>query len=462
VEGWLENNDWIDVTIIATGNGDGIARNNASIATELIQLIHGAQCYSANQRRHSTELHRRSWARACAKAVSREMGGNGVTLSWNLEVDWPGTGTFTDERNRLLGLSTRRGRNSIFTESGKTPMFMGEGWFQLENYDDRYNPFNASSPLYGNMLPGRLVRVSAVDGVTYRVFTGYLADIRPQGSRSQTAIMKIVDGSRYLSKQKCSAVTPQSNYLVSAAIDDLLAMSLWPLVSSVATFPLTFPITLGSQSIENNGDTIDSFSTNTNQTIWDALNDIAEAFLGTIYIEKGGALAYRTRTTAPVTISSFSADDVDPEIEQDMPWDTIWNDIRITPTAGGEQTGSDSASANTYGPSTFSITGNAFIQSAAQANDIITMLLLYLPVLKRGIRVNMNPNSSLQFSPELLNSTNVYIPELGIDGLYDIGYIQHEWVAGGECHTRFGLEPNYYETAGLQVFPLTFPITLGW
>lgn len=385
-----------------------------------------------------------------------------MTLSWNLDVDWPGTSTFTNENGRLLALSTRRGRNSVYSSSGKTPMFLGEGWFTLENYDDRYNPLNVASPLYGNMLPGRLVKLSAVDGSTYRVFTGYLADIRPQGTRSQTAIMKIVDGSRFLSRQKCQAASPQSNYLVSAAINDLLTQSEFPLISSVATFPLTFPITLGEQNIEDNGDTIDSFTPPTNSTIWDALNDIAEAFLGSIFIDEYGTVVYKTRSSSINNVGSINTDDVDPDVEQDMPWDTIWNDLKITPTVGATQTGSDSTSRTTYGPSTFEISSNPFIQSEAQAANIITMLLYYLPVLKRGIRIKMNPNSSLQFSPELLDSSTIYIPELGIDGVYDYGFIQHQWVAGGECITTFGLEPNYQETAGLQVFPLTFPITLGW
>lgn len=390
-----------------------------------------------------------------------------MTLSWNVNVDWAGTGSLTDERGRATRITTRRGRNTNYSSSGKTPMFMGEAWVELENYDNRYDPLYSFGPLYGDLIPGKFVQIVANDtGTSKPVFTGYIADIRPQGPGSQKAIMYLCDGSRWLSKQKCQTATAKPNCLVSTAMSDLLTQSAWPLVSSLDVFPLTFPIALGLQLVENNGDTIDSFTPPTSLSIWEALTDIAEAFLGTAYISAEGKFVYTTRSAVRyLPIGTLTADDLDNQIQQSMPWDQIWNDLQITPQSPGTlQTDSDAASAALYGQSTFALSGNLFIQSSTQATNMLSVLINYLPALKRGLKIRVLANSPVQFVPELVNSVKVTISELGIDNYYDFGAIEHSWVGGGECITTFTLEPNYHEVAGVQFFPLTFPITLvgGW
>lgn len=73
-----------------------------------------------------------------------------------LEVDWANDGTWTDETDRLLSVECRRGRDYASQLVGRASA--GTLIAQLRNPDGRFASFNASSPLFGSLVPGRPVR----------------------------------------------------------------------------------------------------------------------------------------------------------------------------------------------------------------------------------------------------------------------------------------------------------------
>src|SRR5512139_66016 len=161
-------------------------------------------------------------------------------------VDWDKNGTYTDESDYVKTIKVRRGRpNTLDTSTGFVICETGELWGTLRNSNNRYDPFNSSSPLYGNILPARPVKVTVTSGgVTHDVFYGWLTDLRPMGEDSQEAVFRCKDGLEFLNMQGCDTIGVQTNYLASSALNDLLDQSDW---------------LVGDVTINDNGDQIPSF-----------------------------------------------------------------------------------------------------------------------------------------------------------------------------------------------------------
>lgn len=384
-----------------------------------------------------------------------------------LEIDWSKTGVWVDESNRIMSITVNRGRNKAWSSRGKSPMRTGELWVILDNDDRRFDPYNTSSPIYAYLKPGRMVRLFAEqDGTVYAVFTGFIRDLRPVGNSYMGDVrIHCVDGLDYLNRQFCQSVGSLPNYAVSDALNDLLNQSEWPLVPSTEVFPAQFPMILGETGIDNNGDTIGTFTTESSEHILTAMNEITAAFLGNLFVTKSGSLRYVARNSARPTVMTIteSAGAIeDDDFGQTMPWDEIYNDIRCTPTVGVEQTALDTASKNDFGRSVMSITGNDYIQSEAHAANVVNYLALFLPQVRRNITVTIRDNFYYQFAPELMDRIAVNFPTLGINTLYNVEEIKHNILPGKLSETRFRFEIDSYMLAGLEYFPAQFPMILGW
>lgn len=134
---------------------------------------------------------------------------NTQAISYGFAVDWDGDSNLDDvnEAERVLRWSCERGRERIFQSSGNgfNPYEVGRLSLTLDNYDGRYNPWNAAGPLYGNIMPGRNMQfkvalyssTSANEHDSYFVFTGTIVDIRLTG-HNKTAELVCEDGWRYL------------------------------------------------------------------------------------------------------------------------------------------------------------------------------------------------------------------------------------------------------------------------
>lgn len=104
-----------------------------------------------------------------------------MPAQYEVRIDWNGDGTFSavgdDVTKRVLErtmLSMSYGRDQVRALS---PISPGEAELEINNSSRDYSPENTSSPLAGNILPGRDLRVQAtVSGVTYSLYRGFLDD----------------------------------------------------------------------------------------------------------------------------------------------------------------------------------------------------------------------------------------------------------------------------------------------
>jgi hypothetical protein len=102
--------------------------------------------------------------------------------TYQVLIDWSGDGTYTgvgeDVSARVLdrgtSLSMRYGRDQA---RAFAPVAGGRAQFELNNASRDYSPENTSSPLAGNVLAGRPVRIRAtLSGTTYAMLQGSLDD----------------------------------------------------------------------------------------------------------------------------------------------------------------------------------------------------------------------------------------------------------------------------------------------
>lgn len=154
-------------------------------------------------------------------------------------VDWNGNDAFGDANEDIsddvIGpFQTYRGRNKSSQLQGRS--LAGTLRMVLNNEDDKYSSFNTSSPIFGNILPGRKVGVETNDSFPYTfpivfagtpIWTGYLKVITPQVLRNgrKIALLEAVGSLGMLRKKVSTAM--QTSIVTSDAIDDILDALAW-------------------------------------------------------------------------------------------------------------------------------------------------------------------------------------------------------------------------------------------
>lgn len=108
-------------------------------------------------------------------------------ITYDVRVDWNNDGDFSDTGEDITTRVLDRG--SIKIQYGRdqarslSPIAPGQAAFQVDNSSKDYSPDNASSPLFGSLLPGRPMRLQAThNAVTYTLFRGSIDgyDIDPK------------------------------------------------------------------------------------------------------------------------------------------------------------------------------------------------------------------------------------------------------------------------------------------
>lgn len=123
-----------------------------------------------------------------------------LPVTVNVYIDWDNNGNFTGTYDNVsadtLNVGIRRGRSSVNDEFSP-----GTCTFSLSNESGRYSAYNASSPLYGLILPGLPVKVTAThNSTTYDIFCGYITDYSEQRAQGSAPVVSVnaTDGSDIL------------------------------------------------------------------------------------------------------------------------------------------------------------------------------------------------------------------------------------------------------------------------
>ncbi len=104
-----------------------------------------------------------------------------ATATYVLDIDWDGDGVWDggdeDVTSDLIRVQFVTGRKSADVLAGEAQA--GRLVATLRNDDDKYNAFNGSSALFGDLLPGRLVRLRTTAPSSKTLWQGVLDKIEP-------------------------------------------------------------------------------------------------------------------------------------------------------------------------------------------------------------------------------------------------------------------------------------------
>ncbi len=197
-------------------------------------------------------------------------------VTYTVEIDWAHNGTWTDETSRTRRVQIKSG----FDEAGRAVAAVGRCILTMDNGDQRFSPGYVSSPLYGDLLPRRQVRIKAD---TWTVFRGFVDTIQPDAGEwsAGECLITCVDGIALLKQQRVSVV-----HEASKAVDDA--------VSAVVASAYTPP----AVSYADNGDLLTHYGRSwlpERTTCLDALREICEAVYGRFYVARDGTPTFWSR-----------------------------------------------------------------------------------------------------------------------------------------------------------------------
>jgi hypothetical protein len=156
-----------------------------------------------------------------------------VVASYKLQVDWNNDGDWGDageeiDMGRVRGITCSFGRDRASQLTGRSKA--GKLTVILDNRSGDYNPFNSDSPIYGNILPGRPVRLlgTSTTQSDQAIWQGFLTRITPRVflGGDATAVLEATGplGQVNLDQIEVPMVTSQRTDQV---IDDILDAAGW-------------------------------------------------------------------------------------------------------------------------------------------------------------------------------------------------------------------------------------------
>jgi hypothetical protein len=238
-------------------------------------------------------------------------------IEYALSIDWNNDGTYSSseqEQDTMLSWSSERGRDFFLNSNGDglEPVNEGKLTITLDNTDGKYDPFNASSPLYPNVVPGRSIKFIVQDTSTltnYTVFTGEIDDIRPF-ALEKTVEITAVDKMRALSDLDVT-ITLNTDIKVSDAITAILEEA-------------------GSTDydIDSQLDVIAYWWVN-QQKSTNAIQELCDASWGTFFIANDGTAKYHKRQRAVSSVLTLAQDTILKDIVVNQPWDVVRNNIDV-------------------------------------------------------------------------------------------------------------------------------------
>jgi hypothetical protein len=235
-----------------------------------------------------------------------------------------------------LGFTIQRGRAHELDQ-----FQAGTATVRLQNHDRRFEPLYASGAYYPNVVPLRRIRIQATwNAVTYDLFHGYIERWQPSypGVLDSECEVTAVDGFSVL-----AAATINGDYtrqFSGARIGAVLDAISWP---------------AGDRALATGINEVQA-RTLVNDNALNHLQAVALAENGYLWMNPSGVVTFRNRAsrvqlpiTTHVTLGDGGGSE---ELYTDAVWDYdtahLYNEVRVTPRGGTEQTASDSTSQTAY------------------------------------------------------------------------------------------------------------------
>ncbi len=178
-----------------------------------------------------------------------------VEVDWNDDLDYGDTGE--DITSRVLDLRFSRGRDN----SSSLAVVSTAGRLQalLNNDSKDYSPFNTSSPLTGNLLPRRKIRVRITAPVNGTMWTGWITEIIPDSQAGPSRRVRIkANGALAFAGEHESTVPMRTSRRTDQAIGDILDSVGWASAVTITSSSVANPSNILCAAVHtmSTGDTV--------------------------------------------------------------------------------------------------------------------------------------------------------------------------------------------------------------
>lgn len=242
-----------------------------------------------------------------------------MSVTWSIAIDLDDDDVFeTDIAEYAVSFNCNRGRKHLLNSSadGFEPMPVGEAVIELDNHDGRFDAYNASSPYYPNMEPGKLIQITCYEttDTVYDVFAGVIEDIQLTGGYLDgMARMTVRDGMHFL------MTTPSSHELelskqISAAVTDILT-------------DIEYPDALGTD-INKSSDYVNYYWSK-DRSAAATIHELAELELGQYFCAGDGKFTFYGRHGHKSSTVTLSQANLLKDISRPRPWEVNKNLIRV-------------------------------------------------------------------------------------------------------------------------------------
>jgi hypothetical protein len=354
-----------------------------------------------------------------------------------------------DVSSTVQRISIRRGRDRMFEQYSP-----GQAVVQFQDFTGAWNPDNAASPYYGQILPMRQVKIhTTYSGTTYNLFTGFITswdwNWADQSANYALVTLTLIDAFRLLQLSEITTVTgAATNDLPGTRINEILDQIAWP--STLRD------IDTGDTELQNDPGTA--------RQALAACQTIEQSDLGAFFVNGNGVVTYLSRVTlsqmATATATTFDDDGTDiayQNLDINLDETELANQVTFTRLGGSAQTVSDATSITDYFLRSYSRDG-LMMKDNATALARATQVLAY----RKTPRLRVD-----SITLDLSSVSNRVPAGLGLD----IGnpIIVNRTMAGG---TRFDVRvtvngishditPDRWSTSFSTAYPLSTAFILG-
>lgn len=270
-----------------------------------------------------------------------------------------------DISDLVWSVSIRRGRQRLLNE-----FEAGTASVTIIDQNGDFNPSNASSPYYGDLVPLRKIQVTAsYDGTDYVLFTGFITNYDTGfaiGSDEFSRVtFRCVDALRLFTTAQITSVPGSGIQLSGARIDAILD-------------ELDYPSTLRDVAA---GDSTLQADPGTARKALDALELVKKSEFGELFLDAEGRVTFLSRSQVTSSLASpvyTFADDGSAIAFQNalvaLDDSLVVNDVTVTRSGGSAQNVYDQDSIDKY----FIHSGNRdgiLVQTDQESLDMASMLL---------------------------------------------------------------------------------------
>lgn len=245
-------------------------------------------------------------------------------LAWGVEIDWDGNGIFdgSNEARRMCGIDITRGRWALLQSEGNgyENIPTGTAVITLWNDDGRYDGWNADSPLYPNVSPGKDVRIrvrnlQASGEVIEDVFYGVISDIVPTSYDERPQVnISMEDGWSYL-RNYAARVAIQEGISIDTALGLILDSVGWP--------------SRWGRNLGVSSDTIRYWWASGDKSAGVECEDAANSFFGCFFIAADGSARFVPRTSIGAAVVEFDQSHLYKDIQNPQPWIHLRNVMQL-------------------------------------------------------------------------------------------------------------------------------------